>query len=305
MRPLARPALLGLALASACAGDLDPAWKIKTFRVFGARIEDLSGADPRVAEAAPGDRVRLTLSYVDPSTAERPITATWVFCAQSSRQGNSFGCAPGAATILQGVTVDYSVPTSDYSVDPFGRARVQGVAVVCAGGTVAFDPATMQPACTGAGAEGVTMTRSIIVNTTGRVDEQTNRNPELTDPVLYVGGDARALRAAEPARVPRCAGDPCPGYVIELRVGDGSRQVYRAINNQAVAVMQPERLQFGYFTTGGEMDTTFFVDTAERPAGPVRNTWKAPSAPGPVTFVFTAQDVRGGFEWIRRTVIVE
>jgi hypothetical protein len=53
------------------------------------------------------------------------------------------------------------------------------------------------------------------------------------------------------------------------------------------------------------MDGAFVVDTAERPNGPVRKKWNAPTTPGAVQFVFTAADVRGGYDSIRRSLVVE
>jgi hypothetical protein len=303
-------ALLALStLASNCGGDLDPAWKIKTFRVLGARVENATRAmsDPRAAEGAPGETLRLSISAADPSTPPRPVQVVWVICAQTTRVGNSFGCDPAGSTVLNGgLEQTYTIPNLRYGTDPFGRARVQGLALVCAGGTVGFNAMTRQPTCTGDHAESTLMTRSILVRTS-EVDA-INHNPSLGEAVLYPNGDTQTpvtLGADMPARVPRCTTDPCPEHVIELRVGEGSRETYRTLDNQGASVSREERLQFGFFTTGGEMDLAFYVDTAERPRGPVRNKWQAPRAAGTVSFVFTAQDTRGGFEWITRTVTVE
>ncbi len=301
--------LSAAALSASCGDDLDPAWKIKTFRVLGARIENVTRAtsDPRAAEGAPGETVRLSISAADPMTTQRDVQVAWVICAQTTRTGNTFGCAPEGATVLRGgLDQSYTIPNLRYGTDPFGRARVQGLALVCAGGTVGFDATTRQPTCTGDNAESTLMTRSILVRTT-EVDA-INHNPALTEAVLYLNGNTQmpvTLGADMPARVPRCTTDPCTDHVIELRVGAGSRETYRTLNTQGAAVSREERLQFGYFTTGGEMDLAFYVDTAERPEGPVRNKWKAPRTAGNVTFVFSAQDTRGGFEWITRTVTVE
>lgn len=303
-------ALLSLAaLASSCGDDLDPAWRIKTFRVLGARVENLtrSAADPRSAEGAPGETVRLSISAADPMTTQRDVQVIWVICAQTARTGNTFGCAPENATVLRGGLVQtYAIPNQRYGTDPFGRARVQGLALVCAGGVADFDAMTRQPTCTGDNAESTLMSRSILVRTT-EVDA-INHNPSLTEAVLYPSGNTQTpitLGAEMPARIARCAADPCPEHVIELRVGADSRETYRTLDTQGAVVSRLERLQFGYFTTGGEMDLAFYVDTAERPTGPVRNKWQAPRTAGNVTFVFSAQDTRGGFDWITRTVTVE
>jgi hypothetical protein len=306
MKGVIYTAALALCLVG-CGDDLDPAWKVKGFRVFGARIENLSTTAPsRLAEAAPGDMVRLSLASLDPSASTTPPQVFWVFCAQTARAGGTFGCDPASATFGMGATTLYQVPRMMLGLDPLGRARVQGVAVVCAGGTVTVDPMTRQPRCEGQSATTVTMVRSIVVNTTTITEG--NRNPELTEAVLLRNGNERdsvTLGTTSMARVPRCASDPCPDHVIELRVSPESREMYRTVDIRANPVTQPERLQFGYFVTGGEMELTFYVDIAERPMGPVRNKWRAPRAAGVVTLLFSVQDVRGGYDWIQRSVMVE
>lgn len=296
-------------LAAGCGDELDPAWKIKTFRVLGARIENATrtASDPRSAEAAPGETVRLSVSTADPSTAPRDVQVVWVICAQTTRMGNTFGCAPtGTSVLMGGLEQTYTIPSLQYGTDPFGRARVQGLAMVCAGGTVGFDAATRQPTCTGNNAESTIMSRSILVRTTEA--DPINHNPAITEAVLYLNGDTRnplPLNADMPARVPRCAAETCPEHVIELRVSDTSREMYRTLDNQGATVTRLERLQYGFFTTDGEMDLAFYVDTAERPTGPVRRKWQAPRTAGSVRFVLSAQDTRGGFDWINRTITVE
>jgi hypothetical protein len=287
-------------LASGCGDELDRAWKIKTFRIFGTRIENTSRAmtDPRVAEASPGETVRISLSYFDPSTTARPVQVAWVFCAQTTRMGNTFGCSPTGAIVAMGVEANVTIPNIQYGVDATGRARIQGIGIVCAGGMVTIDPATMQPKCVGDGAEGVTMTRSISVRTSET--DPPNHNPAFTEVVLYPRGDlTRPIVLAEDGStvVPRCPAGECAEHVIELRVREGSRENYRTFDLQANTVIRPERLQFGYFTTTGEMDLSFVV-----PMGPVRNKWKAVSTLDTADFVFTALDQRGGFEQIRRRV---
>ena len=300
--------LAAAALSVGCGDDLDPAWKIKTFRVFGVRVENTTrAADPRAVEAAPGETVRLTVSYLDPAATPRDVRVVWVMCAQARRMGATVGCDPaGASVLMGGAEQSYTVPSIAYGLDPFGRARITAIGVVCAGGAVAVDPATRLPSCTGAGAEGVTLTRSILVRASEA--DAMGHNPEITEAVLYRGGntnDAVTLAADGSARVPRCTTDPCTEHVIELRAPAESRESYRTFDNAGVTVTRPERVLYGYFTTGGELDLTFYVDTAERPLGPVRNKWSAPRTPGTVTFIFSAQDTRGGYDWIQRTITVE
>lgn len=301
-------ATLSLTLAS-CGDELAVASEIRGFRVFGARIENLSRASTmRAAEAAPGERVRVTLAYTDPIAMTRPITFVWVFCPQTARMGNALGCAPTSAVPLMGSSVEYEIPRNiEYSIDPTGRARIQGVMLACAGGTLGFNPMTMLPTCTGAGAESVTMIRSIRVRTTET--DPVNRNPELRAVALHIAGrpsdEFVTLDAMAPVRVPRCASDPCPEHTFEARVTDESRETYSTLDNTGAPITQPERLQFGFFSTGGKMDLSFRVDTAERPMGPIRNTWTAPRTPGTHVLFVSAQDVRGGFDWLERRVIVE
>lgn len=291
-----------------CGDDLAPAWEIRAFRLFGAKIENLSraAADPGVTEAAPGETVRLTLSYVDPGTM-RDLNVTWVFCAQATVTGTSLGCAAGGLRVATGTTVEYEVPRIEYAVDAANRPRIQAVAMACAGGTVAIDPATMQPTCRGEGSASWVMTRSILVRTAETVPP--NHNPALVEPLFIRSGltteGGVPLAADGSLRVPRCASDPCPEHTIELRLAPGSREQQPAFDLQGNRVMSQERIQFGFFTDKGTIDGAFRVDSSVMPDGPVRNRWAAPRAPGTARFFFTAQDNRGGFDVIERSIVVE
>ncbi len=323
---VAAAASLSLAFANGCGAELDPAWDVKSFRVFGARITNATRATrmpspvARAAEVAPGETARLSLAFLDPSPTPRRLDVVWIICPQLGRVGNSFGCT-GTPFIGMGPEVDYTVPTDiRFGVDPLGRARIQALVYACSGGVAGVDPTTRQPTCTGDGAKEITMTRSIVVRTSEMVD--INRNPELTGAEILLdsnGQTRRTLAADGSTRVPRCTTDPCPNHLIELSVSADSRETYATVDTRNNRVMQPERLQFGFYMSPppgapnaqgpqrarGEFDGTFFVDTAERPMGPVRQTWRAPTTPGVVTFVFNVSDVRGGFDVMRRTVTVE
>lgn len=292
-----------------CGNELAPAWHIRTFRLFGAKIENLTRqpTDPGVTEAAPGEQVRLTLSFVDPAPTARPLNVTWVFCAQATLMGTSFGCAARGVTVLTGPTVTYEVPRIEYSVDPSNRPRIQAIALACAGGTVALDPTTRQPRCEGEGSESWVMTRSLLVRTSETVAP--NHNPSIERVSFIRSGlttaDAVAVGTETPLRVPRCTTDPCPEHTLDLTVAAGSREIQPTFDLQGNRVMTQERLQFGFFTDKGTMENTFRVDSSVSPNGPIRNTWMAPREAGTVRFLFTAQDTRGGFDVVERTVVVE
>jgi hypothetical protein len=306
MRPL-RHFVLAMGLLG-CGDDLDQAWKINGFRLFGARVENLTRrpTDPGSTEASPGETVRLQLFSIDPSPTPRPLQVVWVFCPQTQRQGNTFGCPPGLGGFAMGTQVDYTVPRADYGVDGFNRARIQAVALTCAGGTLGMDATTRLPNCTGEGSASWTMLRSVLV----RLDEggaPRNHLPAITEVVLYRDGDLRRAPEVltEGARVPRCvAGRPC-AHVVEVRVAPGAREVYPQFGSDGMLHDTPERLQFLFATTAGSYDGSFRVDNATHPEGPIRNTWTAPAAPGPARMVFSAQDLRGGFDLVERTVTVE
>jgi len=304
--------LAGALLLGACGDDLAPAWRIRDFRLFGAKIENLDRAarptpDPGVTEAAPDETVRLTLSYVDPAPTPRDVNVTWVICPQAVVTGTTFGCAGGGLSVLSGTSVDYRIPRIDYAVDSSNRARIQAVAIACAGGTVVLDPATMQPSCRGEGSASWVMTRSILVRTAETLPP--NHNPTLTEALFISSGrpaeTAVPLTTDAPLRVPRCTTDPCPEHTIELRVAAGSRETQQTFDLQGNRVMAQERLQFGFFVDQGTIDSAFRVDSSVLPDGPVRNRWTAPTAPGTARFFFTAQDTRGGFDVIERAIIVE
>jgi hypothetical protein len=306
-----------------CADEFDPAWDLKTFRVLGVQVTNVSRpSEPRAAEVAPGETVRLTLTTYDPMPG-RALQVVWLFCPQTERMGNTFGCTPSAEfPPLMGTSVSLTIPrTTVFGVDPQGRSRVQALIFACAGGTPGVDPDTRTPTCTGDAAESITVIRSIVVRT--RETVEINRNPELTEVVFYPGAvlsNPVVLREGTPTlRVPRCSGDPCLDHLIELRVTPESRELYETLDIRAQRVIQPERLQFGFYfapplmaprsasqqRARGRMDGTFFVDTAERPNGPVRKKWNAPTTPGVVEFVFNVSDVRGGYDSTRRSILVE
>lgn len=301
---------LSCALAlGACGDELAPAWSIRAFRLFGAKIVNVSrlAADPGVTEAAPDELVRLTLSYVDPAATPRAVNVTWVFCAESTVTGTTFGCSARGFRVETGTEVTYQVPRLEYSVDPANRPRIQVIAMACAGGTIAIDPATRLPRCQGDGAESWVMTRSLLVRTAETVAP--NHNPTI-DRVTFIRSglttpEGVPIPADAPLRVPRCAGDPCPEHTIDLGVAAGSREIQPTFDLQGNRVMTQERIQFGFFADKGTLDNAFRVDSAVAPDGPIRSKWKAPREPGTVRFFFTAQDTRGGFDWVERSVIVE
>ncbi|MBL8605021.1 MAG: hypothetical protein JNK72_24040 [Myxococcales bacterium] len=306
MARLRTPALFltALGLVSGCGDALSPAWRIEAFRIFGARIENTTrGGEPSVSEVAPGESVRIRLFTGDASAMPSPPTVMWVFCPQTQRTGLSVGCSPATAIVQMGAEINLVVPTAEYSRDPQNRARLQGIAIACANGTIGFDPQTMFPRCEGPGSTGWTMTRSLIV----RLDETVpaNRNPQLRRAMFVDGSAETELDPATPVRVPRCAADPCPTRTVRLEVSAETREIYETFNNAGDRIMQPERIVFGFFTDKGTLSSAFRTDTAERPMGPIQNTWTVPREPGTVRFVFTAQDPRGGFDLVERTVVVE
>ncbi len=303
----AAPLLLCLA-ATSCGNDLDPAWKVNGFRILAASIENLDRVEaPTLTDIAPGERVRLRLITADNVEPPRPLQIIWVFCAQATITGTSFGCAPEGASVQMGAEVTYLLPTNALtSIDTQGRSRVQAVAVACTG-TLGFDPATNTPSCTGTGAVSWTMTRSIQVRPP-TASEPSNRNPRITEVVLYRGegtADPVVLDPATPLRLPRCAAAPCRQYTVEIRAPAEARETYTALNTQAQLAPTRERLVFGYFTTLGELDGSFRIDNERVPEGPIRNTLEAPAAAGTARLWFSAQDNRGGVDVTARTVIFE
>ena len=73
-----------LAVAVGCGDELDPAWKVKSFRIFGATVDNVTRNNGS-PDVAPGETVRLQMVFVDPATTPRNITVQWVFCASARR----------------------------------------------------------------------------------------------------------------------------------------------------------------------------------------------------------------------------
>jgi hypothetical protein len=92
---------------------------------------------------------------------------------------------------------------------------------------------------------------------------------------------------------------------VEVRAPNEARETYSALNAQARPVPTRERLVFGYFTTLGEFDGSFRIDTDRVPEGPIRNTLEAPDTAGTARMWFSTQDNRGGVDVVARSVIFE
>ncbi len=307
-----RRARMGLLVLSVvgCATDFDPAWLIKHYRVFGARIENITRmpTDPGAVEGAPGERMHLSLVQWDPTVPQRTIETVWVFCATPMVMGNTFGCGGASPVIATGTDVDYVIPPRGFGVGSTYNPTVTALSYSCAGGSITVTPGDPVPRCVGVGAEGWLMTRTITVRTSETVP--INHLPAIADVVLYPGVDATeapvSLDPMNPVHVPRCvAGTPCARHLLEIRPASDAREHYLGYNAAAQQVDLVELLQFSFATTGGTLDALFRVDTAQIPDGPIRDTWTVPSTPGPVTLVLTAQDTRGGFDDALRTILVD
>lgn len=301
-------ALAALALFG-CDGDLEKASQLKRFRLFGARVDNLtrSAADPRAAEAAPGETVRVSMRYEDPFGQGRAVQVTWVFCPQVTGSTNPFGCDPTGpgASLMMGREVQYVVPNAMFGIDRNGHASVSAFAFACAGGTTGL--VNGRPSCTGEGAESWAMTRTLTV----RTDESSamNHNPEISSVVLYLADQANApeitLSPDGSTEIPRCASAPCPEYFVEIRTVPGAREVFSQVSASNVPQETTERIQFGYAATVGDFEQGFYVDTPQTPYGPTRIRWTVPSAAGPVKMVLTSLDTRGGFDAVTRDFSVQ
>jgi hypothetical protein len=174
--------------------------------------------------------------------------------------------------------------------------------------TVAFDPRSGLPRCTGGG--GTTASVSIRL----QLGAETNHNP-VADRAFTFDGQAWPPLAA--------GDDPClmgphvsPGTkdhaIGNLTLG-ADREFYTAmIGDPQVAMPVRETLQISQFTTAGELKSQFsFVDAADaNTTTTVDVKWNAPKAAAvpaaglPVTFTFVVRDGRGGIDWTTRVACV-
>lgn len=310
-------ALWLLATALGCQPRLEQVWELRGFRILGVR------SDPPEVER--GARVRLELVSAD--VRERAVQVVWFVCtlpvspsgggdagadaAWSRPQGALGGCPPDALQFAFGPSATITVPPAGGSLDAQGREVLNVIGFACAGGTIGVpEDGGVQPTCTApAGssepAQGWLFTHSVFVRPSMPLGPA-NNNPTISE-VRFAG---MTLSEDAPVRVPRCT-DPssrsnCPSWRFEVLFASGSREQYSRLDPVSGVVQSAqERLTTGYVIEAGTLSGGFRADTAADPESRMPNDWRAPAEPGTYRVYVYAFDGRGGFDWARRSVVVE
>jgi hypothetical protein len=306
--------LAGIAavLAAGCSGDLPVASTLERTRVLGARVEVAS--DPGRAEVSPGEAASVAWLIEGPRT---PGTLDWAFALCTTAGG---ACADAPQPVGTGSGAPVSVPFTTPDAATLGTKFLPlMLGVVCADGTIGFDPATALGTCAGIDASGTSVTFTVPVVPDG---ETPNRHPALANDVLEIGGavwDAASATAV--------AGDACdattglPLVAATPEGKDAVSQEIRIISDgddretytpEGKMVAQLEDLQISNFTTAGKFEASYaaIFATDTRPDADVIVKWEPPSvttitgAGQVAVFHFVVRDLRGGLDMITRSLCV-
>jgi hypothetical protein len=305
--------------AAACGPEMDPVSLVERARVVGARVE-VEGAPDR-ASPAPGETARVQWLMTAPG-AMPALSWAFVVCpGAGTNSGADIVCAGEPAAVFQGQGVPelrFPIPAREQLGDVrrlvvLGRVCTDSTPVLDPGGTVprcASDPGAMAPA------DGTTAALSIPI----ALDQPANRNPSLAAASLTLDGQPwTASETATCAELPmvkawnRDDKTSVREHAIRIEATGVERERYVATAGDPPApVEKREWLQISHFTTAGELDRSITAVEAEDPreSPSVEMNWDAPElakvpAEGQVVrFTFVVRDMRGGVDWLGRSLCV-
>jgi hypothetical protein len=290
-RALAAVALL----ATGCGEPLAPPWLIDGPRVLGARVE--AADDPGRPWPRPGEAATVTWIVVAPDGAP---ALHWGFaaCLPDAQGGCGTPLVQAAGDGAPALTV--TVPPRE-TLGEVSELVVRGA--FCASGTPAEVSGT--PRCEGGGAPTVT-TLPVPLDLGG----EPNRSPSMGSATLTLDG-AVWPAGEDCAALPPVAADE-KKRLIRFTLA-GQREIYQSSAN-ADGVPRPvrETIQLSHFATAGKLprQLSFIEASDERDPAGVTVDWTAPPAPEVppqgllVRFYFVARDLRGGLDWLPRTLCV-
>jgi hypothetical protein len=306
-------AVAAVLLAAGCSNDLPVASVLERTRVLGARVE--IAADPGRAEVAPGEAASVTWIVAGPSA---PATLDWAF-ALCTTGGADCADAPQLIGTGSGTPVTVGFTTPDAATLGTNLLPLM-LGVVCADGTVGFDPNAPLPTCTGPDASGTPVRFTVPVTPDG---ETPNRHPVFTNDVIVINGTAWDPTSATAA----AAGDACDaatGLPIVPATPAGTdvvKQEIRIISDgddretftpDGATAARLEELQISNFTTAGKFESSYaaIYATDTRADADVTVKWEPPAAADVpaggrvVTFHFVVRDLRGGLDVTSRALCV-
>jgi hypothetical protein len=307
--------LAGIAavLAAGCSNDLPVASTLERTRVLGARVE--IAADPGRAEVSPGEAATVAWIIEGPVA---PATLDWAFALCTTGGGD---CADAPQPAGTGSGTPVAVPFTTPDAATLGtNLRPLMLGVVCADGTIGFDPSTALGTCTGAGASGTTTRFIVPVVPDGATP---NRHPAFANDVLEIGGavwDPATATAGAPGdacdaatALPVVAATPegKDAVLQEIRiVSDGDDR--ETFTPEGETVPRLEDLQISNFTTAGEFESSYAAIYPDdlRSNADVIVKWEPPAAAtvagaGQIAvFHFVVRDLRGGLDMLSRALCV-
>ena len=291
-----------------CGPTFDPASRIESTRVLGARIE-VEGAPDR-ATPKPGEIADVTWLVTSADTTP-PLGWAFVVCPLGTAVG-SFGCLDMPLARFDGTATPPRISILVPSSAALGTATsVVVYGEICAGpgSTPHFDPPSDLAGCAGGG-HGTTVSLDFPL----QLGDEANHNPVADRAFTFDGAAWPALSATD---------DPCGqgprvatgsrDHVIGVTTNGADRESYTArTGTPPKATVTREQLQISQFATAGKLKSQFsFVETTdESPATTVDVTWDAPEAAevpataAAVTFTFVVRDDRGGADWTTRRLCV-
>lgn len=292
--------LVGLSFLAGCGPEFDPASRIESTRVLGARLE-VEGSPGR-ASPKPGETVDVTWLVTSPD-ATPPLAWTFVVCPLGTATGSP-ACLDAPLARFDGTAAPPRISIPVPSNTAATSVAVYGGICAGAGSTPTFDPQSRLGSCT-RGGHGTTVSFDAPL----QVDDA-NHNP-VADRAFTLDGVTWPARSAgeDPcAQGPRVSAGS-KDHVIGDTTDGTDREPYTAL---AGVPPTRERLQISHFATAGKLKSQFsFVEaTDESPTTTVDVTWDAPEAADlpaagvPVTFTFVVRDERGGADWTTRGLCV-
>jgi hypothetical protein len=305
-------AIVAIAIAG-CSNDLPVASQLERTRVLGARVE--VAADPGRAEVSPGEAATVSWILAGPSA---PTTLDWAFALCTTAGGD---CKDAPQPIATGSGAPVTVPFTTPDAATLGTDQLPlMLGVVCADGTIGFDPNTALGTCAGAGASGTTVRFTVPVTPAG---ETPNRHPVFTNDVIEIGGAAWDPATAT-AAAPGDACDATTGLPVVTATPAGQdavKQEIRIVSDgddretftpQGATAAQLEELQISNFTTAGKFESSYAAIFADdpRPDADVTVKWEPPAAATVtgggevVAFHFVVRDLRGGLDVASRSLCV-
>ncbi|MBN2193878.1 MAG: hypothetical protein JW751_13770 [Polyangiaceae bacterium] len=302
--------VLFVLVAAACGEPLKAPQLIEEPRVIGGKVE-VDGAPERAWPAAgEGATVRWLVGYPE---AKVPMTVGLLVCpglpqsmGVSECAGAPFAIAVTDEPSTEEPWIHFELPGEDLLAD-IDRGLALGV--LCSSGVPVLGESIIDSGCSEPAARPLRFSLDVGIARGG----QGNRNPDLASAPVELDGNAW-----EPAEPTDMAGASCEGGETRPTVGAGSGEHLIALtpsptDRESLEPGDPaeptrEALQITYLSTGGDLDHSYGAIEDDADMDRLEVTWEAPETVAEageiVRFYFVGRDLRGGVDWIERSVCV-